>query len=161
MKNLFLATLFVFGMSVTQAHAHCEIPCGIFADGVRFDLMIEDATTIEKSMDEINKLSAEKTPDYHTISRWTMNKEDHATKIQDKVAQYFLAQRIKLPAQDAQENAVNDYAESLKLLHNITVRAMKTKHSSDTNAVDDLRKAIQSFKDHYYKDHDKEHDHKH
>ena len=39
--------------------AHCEIPCGIYGDEGRFDALLENATTIEKSMNEINKLSGE------------------------------------------------------------------------------------------------------
>ncbi|MEM7618586.1 MAG: superoxide dismutase [Ni] [Pseudomonadota bacterium] len=161
MKKLFLVTLISFCLFSKNVQAHCEIPCGIFNDSLRFDLMLEDATTIEKSMNEINKISAEANPDYHTISRWTMNKEDHANKIMHLVAQYFLAQRIKLPKENASEEELSDYSKSIELLHKITIRAMKTKYSSNINAVDDLRNVVNEFRDHYYKDHDKAHDHKH
>ena len=35
------------------AWAHCEIPCGIYGDQMRVEMLREHATTIEKSMSQI------------------------------------------------------------------------------------------------------------
>ena len=87
--------------------AHCEIPCGIYGDEARFTAMLEDVQTIEKSMNEINKLSMEDKVNYNQIVRWVNNKEQHADHIREVVAQYFMAQRIKEPAAgDAAASAV-------------------------------------------------------
>ena len=38
-------------------HAHCQIPCGIYADGARVEAMLEDAATVEKSAKLIAELA--------------------------------------------------------------------------------------------------------
>ncbi len=153
MKKLFLTVLFVMGFAITQAQAHCEIPCGIYGDGERFTEMMEHAQTIEKSMNEINKLSNQEKPDYHMISRWTTNKEEHAKEIQHIIAQYFLAQRVALPKKDASPDDIKDYETHTVLLHHILVRAMKTKQTTDIATVETLRMAVEAYKKHYFKDH--------
>ena len=57
------------------SNAHCEIPCGIYADSVRIVLIEEHITTIEKSMMMIKKLEATETIDYNQLVRWVVNKE--------------------------------------------------------------------------------------
>jgi len=46
----------VFG---SLAYSHCQIPCGIYDDEARFTEIAEHITTIEKSMKEIESLSAQ------------------------------------------------------------------------------------------------------
>ncbi len=157
MKKLFLMCALMLGLSTQAAEAHCEIPCGIFGDAARFAEMMEHTTTIEKSMVEIVKSSEAEKPDFHTISRWTSNKEEHAKKIQHLVAQYFLAQRVKIPADDAAAEQTADYQKHTVMLHHIMVKAMKTKQTTDTKAVKALRDSIEAYKAHYFKDHDHEH----
>ena len=55
MRNtIFLAVLaaasigYIVGQFQPAALAHCQIPCGIYGDKLRIDLMMEDAATIEK-----------------------------------------------------------------------------------------------------------------
>ncbi|MEM8833724.1 MAG: superoxide dismutase [Ni] [Pseudomonadota bacterium] len=159
MKTLLTILVLSFVLFPIKVYAHCEIPCGIFDDSATFAKMMENAQTIKKSMVEINKLSAQETIDHHGITRWTMNKEDHAIKIQETVSRYFLAQRVKLPADNADEAALADYTKHTTLLHEIIVTAMKTKQTLDTSAVDRLRDAITAYKEHYYKDHEGDHAH--
>ena len=52
-----LTGLLILSFSITNAVAHCEIPCGIYDDQLRAKLIAEHATTIEKSM---KKISCEK-----------------------------------------------------------------------------------------------------
>ena len=59
MKHLTISLLSVFLLPVLVG-AHCEIPCGIYGDEGRFALLLENATTIEKSMNEINKIVGRK-----------------------------------------------------------------------------------------------------
>ncbi len=37
---------------------HCEVPCGIYADQMRFEQMLEDTKTIAKAIDSINEFAA-------------------------------------------------------------------------------------------------------
>lgn len=157
MRKTLLTTAAILLMSSSSAMAHCEIPCGIFDDAARFDLIMEHATTIEKSMNEINTHSAADKPDYHTISRWTTNKENHAEKVQKIASRYFLAQRVKVPKEGASEEEKADYIKHTTLLHQIIVAAMKTKHGTDTEAVETLRDLTQEYKTHYFKKHGHEH----
>ena len=82
--------------STSSLHAHCQVPCGIYSDDtVLIDLQTHQKT-IAKAMNQINELSKDAGKNANQISRWVTNKEEHATKIQDTMTQYFLAQRVKL-----------------------------------------------------------------
>ena len=59
----------------TLASAHCEVPCGIFDDALRIEMLREHVTTIEKSMNQIQSLSAEEDPDYNQLVRWVTTKK--------------------------------------------------------------------------------------
>ena len=82
-----------------NAHAHCQVPCGIYEDSTRIELINEHITTIEKAMNQINVLSQKGEKNYNQIVRWVNSKEIHATKIQAIVNEYFLHQRIKIVEQ--------------------------------------------------------------
>ena len=105
----FIAAILFMALLINQkAYAHCEIPCGIYDDSLRIALIKEHITTIEKSINEINALSAEASPNYNQLVRWVMNKEEHALKIQDIVSQYFLHQRI-MPVDPSDKEAYAKY----------------------------------------------------
>lgn len=157
MKRFLLSVAAMFVMSSGHALAHCEIPCGVFDDGARFETILEHARTIEKSMHEINELSALDKPDYHSISRWTTNKEKHAQLVQNIASEYFLAQRVKVPSADAEPELQDAYQLHLTLLHQIIVKAMKTKQKTDLSLVGDLRDLTEAYKAHYFKKHGHEH----
>ena len=148
-KYLLIASIFMI-FNASQLQAHCEIPCGIFDDAKRFDIIMEHARTIEKSMIKINELSNADDEDYHMITRWTVNKEKHAQEIQDIASVYFLAQRVKAPkSEEDREN----YLKHLELLHQIIVAAMKTKQSTNVERVSKLREVTQKYKKHYFTKH--------
>jgi len=97
MKKLMLSLLAVLlplSFTISTVSAHCEIPCGIYDDQLRTQLIAEHATTIEKSMKQIMELSKADPVNYNQLVRWVSNKEDHATEIQQIVSQYFMTQRI-------------------------------------------------------------------
>ena len=121
--------------------AHCQVPCGIFSDELKFNELEEHVVTIEKSARLISELSAKEdltANDYQQLVRWTTNKETHAQKIIDESANYFLAQRIKTDA--------DHYAEKIEMLHHIIVGAMKTKQSAGKDATAKLIESIAAFK---------------
>ncbi|MBD3272001.1 MAG: superoxide dismutase [Elusimicrobia bacterium] len=128
------------GMSLL--YAHCEIPCGIYGDQARIDMMNEDIETIKKSMNEIIKLEKQKKPNYNQLVRWINNKEIHANKIQEIVAQYFMTQRIK-PGTDA-------YEKQLRLLHEMLIYSMRCKQTSDLKNVEKLRELVKEFSSIYF-----------
>ncbi|MFA6618977.1 MAG: superoxide dismutase [Ni] [Candidatus Neomarinimicrobiota bacterium] len=138
---------------VGSAFAHCEIPCGIYGDQARVDLIREHVTTVEKSMDMIDKLSKEKTPDYNQLVRWVNNKEIHATMIQDIITQYFMFQRIK-PAKISDNEAYAEYIKKLELLHRISVSAMKAKQGTEKSNTEDILRDLKAFEAMYFEEHD-------
>jgi len=137
---------------MASAWGHCEIPCGIYDDDARFDMLEEHITTIEKSMDEITRLSAEGDKNYNQLVRWVVNKENHAEKFIAIVSQYFITQRIAPVAPD-QGQKFTDYQKSLTLTHQLIHYAMKTKQTVDKANTTKLRELVSQYREHYFKDH--------
>jgi len=136
--------------AAAPAAAHCQIPCGIYNDELRVQLVEEDITTIEKSMNEIVALGKAQPVNYNQLVRWVNNKEEHAQKIQDIVTAYFMAQRIKPPADHNDSAAMKDYVNKLTLLHAIQIHAMKAKQGTDLDEVETLRKLVAQFRVAYF-----------
>ncbi|MEA2105654.1 MAG: superoxide dismutase [Ni], partial [Bacteroidota bacterium] len=114
-KKIILAmitVLSVLALNNRKSFAHCEIPCGIYEDTLRIELIKEHITTIEKSMNMIIELSKEENPNYNQIVRWVVNKDEHAQKLQDIVSQYFMYQRIK-PVSPENKEMYEKYIERL------------------------------------------------
>jgi len=145
----FLVIAALVGTMGARVLAHCEIPCGIYADKARVAELREHATTIEKSMNQVKALSTAQAADRNQVVRWVINKEAHADKIQHIVSQYFMTQRIHVPADD-DEAAVTKYHEELALLHGILVQAMKSKQTTDVDHVEKLRDLLNAFEDSYF-----------
>ena len=118
------------------AMAHCQVPCGIYWDQLRFEQMLEDQHTIAKAQAQINEMTegeitAQKV---NQMARWVAAKEDHATKVQNTIAAYFMAQRIKADNKN--------YVKQLTAAHAVMVAAMKCKQSADPETAEMLEKKI-------------------
>jgi len=135
---LFLALV----LAASTAAAHCEIPCGIYDDQMRTEMISEDATTVEKAMKMIDKLGKEAPVNYNQLVRWITNKEEHADRIQDTVSQYFMTQRIS-PGTD-------NYEKKVVVLHKMLVAAMKCKQTTDLSHVETLRTLLKEFEILYF-----------
>jgi nickel superoxide dismutase len=131
------------------AYSHCQVPCGIYGDDGRFEEMAEHITTIEKSMKQIEALSAEKKPNMNQVVRWVNNKDQHADKLSEIVTYYFMAQRVKLPAA-GDEKAHKTYVKKLTLLHQLLVYSMKAKQTTDLHNIEHLRESLKEFHDVYH-----------
>ena len=147
MKKLILSLLAItlpLSFTVSTVSAHCEIPCGIYDDQLRTQLIAEHAATIEKSMKQIMALGQAGPVNTNQLIRWVSNKEDHATEVQHIVSQYFMTQRIK-PDQ-------KKYAEKLMALHKMLIAAMKCKQTTDLVHVNALRAHLKKFELLYFGD---------
>ena len=133
-SSLFILTI--------NASAHCEIPCGIYDDEMRINMINEHITTIEKSMKQIMDLEKEKHHHSNQLVRWIMNKENHASKLQEIVSQYFMTQRIKPDTKD--------YEKKLGLLHQMLVYSMKCKQTTDLTHVKTLKGLVKEFQGLYF-----------
>jgi len=129
--------------------AHCEIPCGIYDDEMRFEMISEHIATIEKSIKQIIELSQEKDKDDHQLIRWVHNKEEHASKIQWIVSQYFLTQRI-IPTDPSAKEEYHHYQKRLEYLHKLLFLSMKTKQTTDLSYVEQLRQVLSLFRKSYF-----------
>jgi nickel superoxide dismutase len=140
--QLTLSVLIFFTFCV-KASAHCEMPCGIYDDKMRINMIDEHIVTIEKSMNKILKLGKIGQRNPNQFVRWIMNKERHADEIQDIVTQYFMTQRIK--------TGMNNYTKTLGLLHQILVYSMKCKQTTDLTHIKTLKQLVKDFEGLYFK----------
>jgi nickel superoxide dismutase len=130
--------------AVRFAVSHCEIPCGIYNDKARIVLLREHITTVEKSMKKLSEKES-----FNQMVRWISNKEAHADEIQHIVTQYFMTQRVKVPA-DGDAKAEARYVAQLTSLHKLLVTAMKMKQTTDLAHVEKARKLVDEFAASYF-----------
>ena len=121
---------------------HCEVPCGIYTDQLRFEQMLEDTHTIAKAIEQINHFSTELQgpptgKDINQVVRWVTTKDAHASNIQQIVSQYFMTQRIK-PDHER-------YDAQIKSAHAVMIAAMKCKQDADPQTADTLNQAIKNL----------------
>lgn len=161
MKAEIMVVLFgifcAFSGSLT-AFGHCQIPCGIYDDQMRFDMLSEHIATIEKSRKAVVELSAQSKPDMNQLVRWVQNKDYRADQFSEIVTYYFMAQRIKLPTKGDAE-VRQEYLDKLSVLHEMIVYAMKTKQTADPTNVDKLRVLLDKFRGLYFSEAEHEHSH--
>ncbi|CAA6821955.1 MAG: Superoxide dismutase [uncultured Sulfurovum sp.] len=142
-----VGTLFV-APQVLQAH--CQVPCGIYDDSARVTAMLEDASTVSKSMKLIGELAGKTdAQSQNQIARWVMTKEQHAQKIISTISDYFLTQRVKTDQKD--------YSERLAKHHAVIVAAMKAKQNADGKFGEALTKSVEGLSPYYVAD---KHEHK-
>ncbi|MGC6424596.1 MAG: superoxide dismutase [Ni] [Lentimonas sp.] len=145
MKYLKIILLSLTPLFFTQiASAHCQVPCGIFADELKFGELEQHIETISKASIKITEIAAKDeltADDRQQLVRWVKQKESHAQKVIDESANYFLAQRVKLDT--------DHYKEKIELLHHIIIYAMKSKQSSDGKAAEVLSEKLAAFKSLY------------
>jgi nickel superoxide dismutase len=143
-------------MASTGLRGHCQIPCGIYDDPVRFQLLAEHIQTIEKSMNEIKKLSADPSGNANQLIRWVRNKDEHADMFATIITEYFLQQRIK-PG----ETSDTGYVRKVMLCHRMLVTVMKAKQTIDLEHVKQLREDLASFRKAYMGKEEAHHGHEH
>jgi len=158
MRNVLIICMIIIVLVPVLVNAHCEIPCGIYGDEMRFDMINEHIATIEKSMTMISKLSAEKEIDYNQLIRWVDNKETHADHIQEIVSQYFLTQRVK-PVDKNDKAKLLVYQQQLELCHQLLILSMKAKQSTDIEIIHKLESTLDEFWKAYFGPNKERHTH--
>lgn len=152
-RTFFFLTIFIFTFFLNiKSFAHCEVPCGIYQDELRIEMIKEHFQTIEKAMIQIADLQSQGDEDYNQIVRWVNTKEHHASLIQEVAEQYFLHQRVKF-ADPADEEKYKKYIAQLTSLHQLIVFAMKSKQGLDLENVEKMKKALSAFEDSYFGEH--------
>ena len=155
MKPIYQNLIIPFLLLQGSLLAHCQVPCGIYNDAARIIQIQEDFSTIQKAMTKIKELSQQQdATSMNQLTRWIMTKEDHASKIQKVVSDYFLTQRIKAKTEGSDYNT---YVKQTTTLHQILVSAMKCKQTVDNSNVDRGIKLVDTFIDYYFDKHGLEH----
>ena len=147
-KTLAVLVVLLVGSFTFDASAHCEIPCGIYGDEMRFDMIEENCHTVEKSMEKIIQLKMMDVKSDQLV-RWVNNKEIHSNNIQNIITQYFMFQRVQPVMSDDYED-MEAYRNKLVLLHKILVQAMKCKQTTKISHVKKIRELLYSFKMVYF-----------
>ena len=144
-NKLMLGIVLLLAVAIgSLAYSHCQIPCGIYNDQMRFDMINEHIATIEKSMKQIVELSSQDKPNMNQIIRWIQNKDYHADELSDIVTYYFMAQRVKLPT-EGDKNEYNEYIKKLTVLHKMLIYSMQSKQTTDLDNVNMLRSLLDEF----------------
>ncbi len=146
MRKTLSVTIFslIFLFIIPKSFPHCQIPCGIYNDELRFKMIEEHIVTIEKSMKQIEELSKLSEKNFNQIVRWVLNKENHADELAQIVTHYFLTQRIK-PVETKDAKAHQDYLTKISLCHEMLFYTMKAKQTTDLSPVEKLRQLLKDF----------------
>lgn len=148
-RNYLLVIVMLIMLPGAKALAHCEVPCGIYEDEMRIEMIREDITTITKSIENIQELAEKQDPQsMNQMVRWINTKEDHANKIQEIITQYFMTQRVK--ANPEKEEDQKKSAEQLKYLHEMLVYAMKMKQSLSMENIELFNNSMKHFEKAYF-----------
>ena len=142
--RFFLASIALVLALSSLAFAHCQVPCGIYDDEMRLDVLGENITTIERAMKMILDLSDDAELDHNQIVRWVEAKNHHADDIAHIVSWYFLQQRVK-PVDAGDEAAYEAYVHKLTLLHGMLVHSMKAKQTTDLSHVKEMKTLLDDF----------------
>jgi nickel superoxide dismutase len=127
------------------AGGHCQVPCGIYDDHARVQMIREDIVTITKAVGEIRTLSKKRDPQsMNQLTRWVVNKEHHAERIIRTISDYFLTQKIK-PTDPRDRAGYTKYLEMLARHHAVMVAAMKCKQSASPDAVKALGRVVDAI----------------
>jgi len=160
MRKTLSVTIFslIFLFIIPKTFPHCQIPCGIYNDELRFKMIEEHIVTIEKSMKQIEELSKLPEKNFNQIIRWVLNKENHADELAHIVTHYFLTQRIKV-VDTKDTKAHQDYLTKITLCHEILVYAMKAKQTTDLAHIEKLRQLLKAFHKAYFAKEEANHTH--
>ncbi len=142
-RSAALLSLILF-VPLSAAWSHCQVPCGIYDDEMRLEMIGEHIKTIERSMQQVEELSKADSPNYNQIVRWVNNKEEHADGLTDIVTWYFMNQRVKPVSGDSQD--YQTYVSQITMLHEMMFYAMRAKQSTDMENVEKLRQLLEGFR---------------
>jgi nickel superoxide dismutase len=130
-------------LQIPRVYSHCQIPCAIYDDPARLQMIGEHIITLEKAMKQIQILSESKSRNDNQLVRWINNKEQHADALSQIVTDYFMTQRLK-PA-DADSAEYKNYIRQLTLLHQMLRTSMKCKQTTDLSQIEKLRELLKDF----------------
>ena len=118
--------------------AHCQLPCGIYHDDLRFAMLEEDIQTLNKAIAEIKSNGGGTPLQNNQMVRSVNLKDEYADKIAHTLTFYFLQQRLN----EQQKNFQPMLGSSFKILK----LAAQVKASVNDDLVNQLSAEIENFK---------------
>lgn len=141
MKLLLALVVMSLSCAPFSLNAHCQLPCGIYHDDLRFASLEEDIQTLQKAIGEIKANSSGSPEENNQLVRSVNLKDEYADKIAHTMTFYFLQQRLK----PGQKNLGAMLGSSFMILQ----LSAKVKASVDTTLVGQLSDQIAKFKELY------------
>ena len=74
LKPIIILSSIASTLFIAQVFGHCQVPCGVYTDQLRFEQMLEDQKTIEKASKLIHELSAKTDAQSHNQYFFTLHK---------------------------------------------------------------------------------------
>lgn len=121
-----------------QAHAHCQMPCGIYHDELVYNQIDQYAETMYKAVAVLNDLHMDSVKEKNDFVRWVVQKENASNEIAEVICKYFLMQKIK----PGEEDTAKKLAEAHKLLFGI----VQIKQNTDIKFVEAFTEDWEKFK---------------
>lgn len=118
--------------------AHCQLPCGIYHDDLKFAQLDECIQTIKKAIDEIKANGGGSALENNQLVRSVNLKDEYADKIAHMMSFYFLQQRMS--------SSEKNFAPMLCKAFEILKMSAQVKSSVDVTLVNELQSSIASFK---------------
>lgn len=140
-RRTFLPLLLSLLVIQSGLSAHCQMPCGIYHDELVLSSIDQYIETMNKAASELNSIKFDDPQTRSQFVRWVMNKEDETKRAGDLLVVYFLQQKVKPDAPNAQKLAVS--------LHKLLFLMVKIKQETDVNAVKNFTAEWNSFKQLY------------
>ena len=119
----------------TEAHAHCDIPCGIYDPHAA----LEAAQTVIRMTELIQELDLNDPASHHALARYTNTKEEHGKKAKDDLliiwTDYFKPEHLE------------KYPDLHTLVWDACKLGSKAKQNVDMDAAVAFKAAIQKVGD--------------
>jgi nickel superoxide dismutase len=111
-------------------------------------MLNEHIVTIDKSIAQINELSADAGKNSNQLIRWVNNKEATADDFAQIIMYYFLQQRVK-PIDDESSADYAKYITQVTLCHKLLIASMKAKQAADPETAKALKTLLDQFEASY------------
>lgn len=136
MKAGFLAILLLTSYGVLNGH--CQMPCGIYHDGMVYDQIDEFVETVYKGIAVMNENKTSTCKEMNEYVRWVIQKEKCCNDTSELICFYFLQQKIKPDEPDTVKRLVS--------AHKMLFLLVAIKQNTDLQFVKDFNTEWEKFK---------------
>jgi nickel superoxide dismutase len=124
------------------AHAHCDIPCGIYDPHPALIAALTVVRMIDLMTDLQNKGGSQDLAFQNSMARYISVKEEHAEKVKHEV-RVIWGDYMKQPQFDK-------HPDTQELVHQIMMQASKARQSVDREAAVQLVESVNKFAEYFW-----------